>query len=65
MRNEKWKPEIGRHNTLLTDLTVIAVMEKHMHFTEAMDKFQRGRGVAPIPYKLIEQTTGGRVKKEG
>ena len=64
LRNEPWNPAIGRHNTHLTTLTVIAVMERHMHFTEAMDRFQRGRGVAPVPYKLIEQVTGGKVKKE-
>jgi len=60
IKNEiKWDTKIGRHNTLLTHLSVIALIEKVITFTEIMDNFQRLRGVAPLPPKFIEQVTAG------
>jgi len=60
IKNEiQWDTKIGRHNTLLTHLSVIALIEKFITFTEIMDSFQRLRGVAPLPPKFIEQVTAG------
>ncbi len=63
-RGESWNGSTGRRNTLLTHMSVIAFIEEKLRFTEITDMFQRGMGVAPIPTKLIEDITGGRVVKE-
>ena len=38
-------------------------IENKLKFTEITDMFQRGMGVAPIPTKLVEDVTNGRVSK--
>ena len=62
-KNESWNGNTGRRNTLLTHMSVIAFIENKLKFTEITDMFQRGMGVAPIPTKLIEDVTNGRVTK--
>ena len=63
-RKESWNGNTGRRNTLLTHMSVIAFIENKLKFTEITDMFQRGMGVAPIPTKLIEDVTSGRVTKQ-
>ncbi len=58
---ESWDGNTGRRNTLLTHMSVIAFIENRIGFTKITDMLQRG--VAPIPTKLIEEVTGGRVVK--
>lgn len=60
----KWDTKIGRHNTLLTHMSVIAFIEKKLRFTEIMDMFQRGRGVAPLSSKKWEDVTNGKIIKK-
>lgn len=62
-KGEDWKSDTGRRNTLLTHMSVIAFIEGLLKFTEIMDLFQRGMGVAALPNKYWEQTTHGRVMK--
>lgn len=62
-RGETWKTDTGRRNTLLTHMAVIAFIENKLRFTEITDMFQRGMGVAALPAKHWEETTGGRVIK--
>ena len=61
--NKKWDGKIGRKNTLLTHVAVIAFMKDKISFSHIMDMFQRGRGVAPIQEKYLEELTGGRIVK--
>lgn len=61
--NGKWNFKTGRTNTLLTHMSVVSFIEKHISFTEIMDLFQRGRGVAPLPQKYWTKTTNGIIKK--
>ena len=44
-------------------MAVIAFIEDKLRFTEITDMFQRGMGVANLPTKYWEETTGGRVTK--
>lgn len=60
---EEWDGLTGRRNTLLTHMSIIAFIEGYLRFTEMMDMFQRGRGVAPLSPKLWESVTGGLVIK--
>ena len=62
-KQETWNYKTGRTNTLLTHMAVIAFIEEQISFTEIMDGFQRGRGVAPLSSKYWEVTTNGVVKK--
>lgn len=62
-KNEKWDGKIGRTNTLLTHMSIIAFIEDKLRFTEITDMFQRGQGVAPIRLNMIEDITDGRVVK--
>ena len=63
-KGETWKTDTGRRNTLLTHMAVIAFIEDKLRFTEITDMFQRGMGVANLPTKYWEETTGGRVIKQ-
>lgn len=60
-----WDGKVGRMNTLLTHMTVIAFMEDKIKFTDIMMRFQRGKGVAPLPANMFEDITGGAVEKRG
>lgn len=62
-KNENWKTDTGRRNTLLTHMSVIAFIEGLLKFTEITDMFQRGMGVAALSSKLWSDTTHGRVTK--
>lgn len=60
-KGENWNGSIGRSNTLLTHMSVIAFIEGYLRFTEITDMFQRGMGVAPLPSKLLQEVTSGLV----
>lgn len=60
-KEENWDGLIGRSNTLLTHMSVIAFIEEYLRFSEIMDMFQRGRGVAPLQTRLLNDVTGGLV----
>lgn len=61
---EKWpgKP-IGRINTMLTHLSIIEYLNKEVSFSEIMNRFSRGKGVAPLPLNRLESVTKGLIKK--
>lgn len=63
-KNEPWKTDTGRRNTLLTHVSVIAFIEGLLRFTEITDMFQRGMGVAPLPTRLWEEATNNRVSRQ-
>ena len=62
-KNVKWDSKIGRRNTLLTHLSVIEYIQGNAKFSAIMNRFQRGRGVAPITLGSISSITGGIIDK--
>lgn len=62
-KNIKWNSTIGRRNTLLTHLSVIEYIQGNVKFSAIMNRFQRGRGVAPITLGSISSITGGIINK--
>jgi hypothetical protein len=56
-----WNKNKGRKNTYSTHLSVLAYLENLLTFTQIMDKFQRGRGVAPLELKNILRLTGNLI----
>lgn len=62
-KNVKWDSKIGRRNTLLTHLSVIEYIQRNAKFSAIMNRFQRGRGVAPITLGSISSITGGIIDK--
>lgn len=63
-QSKQWDGQVGRNNTYRTHMSVIAYLKGHLKFSEIMDMFQRGMGVAKLQDKYIEQVTDGRIKKE-
>lgn len=58
LKNKKWNGKLGRFNNLSTHINVIGYKNEKLTFTEIIDKFQRGRGVAPeISKKKISEFT--------
>ena len=64
VKNEEWKGKIGRHKTYRTHASIINYLEGHLSFSQIMDMFQRGMGVAPLPDSKVEEATEGLVKKK-
>lgn len=60
-KNSVWKGTPGRRNTLLSHLSVVEYLKGFITFSEIMGRFQRGFGVAPIPTKEIDKTTGNLI----
>ena len=58
-----WNSSVGRRNTLLTHLSVIEYIQGGVKFSAVMNRFQRGRGVAPITLNSISTITGGIINK--
>ena len=58
-KGKSWNGKIGGFNTLLSYLSVIQFIQDKIGFTEIVDKFMRGYGVAPINLKDIEAVTNG------
>jgi len=63
IQKEHWLPKNGRVNTCLTHLSVISHLRHEISLSKLIDRFQRGRGVAPLPQNCIEQTCGGIVRR--
>lgn len=63
-KGKRWKHSIGRPSMFLTHASVIQFLKKEIKFSEIMNRFQRQRGVAPIPLKSLEEVTGGIIKKD-
>jgi len=63
VNNANWDGKVGRYNTLLSHLSVIEFLKGEAKFSEIMNRFQRGRGVAPIPVGRIESVTNGIIRK--
>ena len=59
----RWDGKIGRNNNLLTHIMIIAFLEKKVRFTDVTDQFQRMRGVAPIPEKLLPEVSDGLISE--
>ena len=59
----EWNSALGRRNTLLTHLSVIEYIQGSVKFSAIMNRFQRGRGVAPIKLGSISSITGGIINK--
>lgn len=59
----KWNSSVGRRNTLLTHLSVIEYIQGGAKFSEIMNRFQKGRGVAPITLNSISTITNGIINK--
>ncbi|GHV19235.1 hypothetical protein FACS189425_09650 [Clostridia bacterium] len=64
LRGETWDSKIGRKNTLLSHLSIIEYLKGEIKFSEIMNRFQRGRGVASMPMGRIESVTGRIIKKK-
>lgn len=64
VNGKAWRGDIGRTNNLMTHIMIIAFLRKMVRFTDVMDQFQRMRGVAPLPEKLLSEVTNGLVCKE-
>lgn len=58
-----WDSKIGRRNTLLTHLSVIEYIQGNVKFSTIMNRFQRGRGVAPVTLASLSRITGGLINK--
>jgi hypothetical protein len=52
----KWNSfeESGRYNTLMSHISLIDYITDGMSFSEIMDRFQHGRGVAPSPLNALD-----------
>ena len=64
IRGTAWGGKVGRHNTYRTHVSIIDYHEGNITFSEIMDMFQRGSGVAPITDSKIEEATDGLIKKK-
>ena len=63
VKNKNWDNKIGRHNTLLSHISVIEYLKGEISFSQIMMRFQRGRGVAPISLNRLEKVTGGIITR--
>jgi hypothetical protein len=58
-KGKDWNFKTGRINTLLSHISVIEYLQGSITFSEIMMRFQRGMGVAPLPFKNLDAITGG------
>ena len=58
-RGKPWKGTPGRENTMLSHLSCIEYAMGKISFSEIMNRFWRGMGVAPVPKKSIPIVTNG------
>ena len=64
VNNTVWNDKVGRKNTLYSHMSVIEYLQGYIKFSEIMNRFQRGMGVAPFPAKSLSTITNGLVTKE-
>lgn len=60
---KNWDGKIGRFNNLMTHISIIQYLLKEISFTQVVDKFQRGQGVAPASEKDLSAITNGIINK--
>ncbi|NEU05178.1 hypothetical protein [Clostridium senegalense] len=63
INEKKWNTKAGRYNTLMTHISVIEFLQGNMKFSQIMNKFQRGRGVAPVTQKSLYKASNGLITK--
>lgn len=63
IRNDAWNSKIGRHNTLLSHISVIEYLQGRITFSEIMSRFQRGMGVAPVPVSRVPDITNDLITR--
>lgn len=61
INHTKWKRDVGRINTCLTHVSVIAYISQLCTFPEIAYRFIKSSGVAPIPKKYFREITQGRI----
>ena len=59
LKEEKWNYNVGRRNTLLSHVSVIAYLQGKITFSQIMSRFQAGSGVAPCKINEISEITNG------
>lgn len=59
LKGEKWNHNVGRRNTLLSHVSVIAYLQGKITFSQIMSRFQAGSGVAPCKINEISEITNG------
>lgn len=57
----QWKSKVGRRNILMTHISLIEYLQGNILFSNLMNRFQRGRGVAPIPLKYLPNVSNGLI----
>lgn len=61
--NKVWNSKIGRHNTLLSHISVIEFWQGKITFSQIMQRFQRGMGVAPVSVGRIPDITNNIITR--
>lgn len=61
---KKWDYTSGRRNTLLSHISVIAYLQGHITFSQIMERFQKGMGVAPCKLSEIPEITNNIITKK-
>lgn len=64
VKDKKWESNVGMYNTLLTHIEVIGYLQGNIKFSEIMNKFQNGRGVAPATQDLVCKITDNIISKK-
>ncbi len=57
INNKNWDSKVGRFNTFMTHISIIEYIQGKVKFSEVMNRFQRGRGVAPATQKSLPDIT--------
>lgn len=63
IKSQNWNSNIGRKNTYWTHMSIIGYLQGHIRFTQLMDMFQRGMGVAPIALRDIPLVTSNIINR--
>lgn len=63
IRHDSWNSKVGRHNTLLSHISVIEYLQQRITFSEIMSRFQRGMGVAPVSIGRIPDITNNLITR--
>lgn len=63
IRHDDWNSKVGRHNTLLSHISVIEYLQGRITFSEIMSRFQRGMGVAPVTVGRMPDITNNLITR--
>lgn len=63
VKQVEWKNKVGRNNTMLSHISIIEYLQGSIKFSEIMNRFQRGMGVAPISLRRIPDVTNGIISR--